>query len=81
MAFRITTFLGCQKSIDKKIIVCYNSFQWIVNSSNKPALNPTQAKAYLALITSGSLTPPQLPPKSRITRTNAYEVSQAARRA
>lgn len=37
-------------------------------------LNPTQAKAYLALISSGSLTPPQLSDKIQITRTNAYEV-------
>jgi sugar-specific transcriptional regulator TrmB len=37
-------------------------------------LNPTQAKAYIALITSGSLTPPQLATKVGITRTNAYEV-------
>src|SRR6266576_6612446 len=37
-------------------------------------LNPTQAKAYLALISQGSLTPPQLSDKNQITRTNAYEV-------
>jgi sugar-specific transcriptional regulator TrmB len=37
-------------------------------------LNTTQAKAYIALITSGSLTPPQLSDKIQITRTNAYEV-------
>lgn len=37
-------------------------------------LNQTQAKAYLALITAGSLTPPQLSDKIQITRTNAYEV-------
>jgi predicted transcriptional regulator len=37
-------------------------------------LNATQAKAYLALISSGSLTPPQLSDKIQITRTNAYEV-------
>ena len=40
-------------------------------------LNATQAKAYLALITSGSLTPPQLADKIQITRTNAYEVMTA----
>ena len=37
-------------------------------------LNQTQAKAYVALISAGSLTPPQLSDKIQITRTNAYEV-------
>ncbi|HEY6736620.1 MAG TPA: helix-turn-helix domain-containing protein [Candidatus Saccharimonadia bacterium] len=37
-------------------------------------LNATQARAYLALISAGSLTPPQLSDKIQITRTNAYEV-------
>ncbi|QQR52939.1 hypothetical protein IPG36_02400 [bacterium] len=37
-------------------------------------LNTTQARAYLALISNGTLTPPQLSDKIQITRTNAYEV-------
>lgn len=37
-------------------------------------LNPTQGKAYTAVITSGQITPPQLATKIGITRTNAYEV-------
>lgn len=37
-------------------------------------LNATQARAYVALISAGSLTPPQLSDKIKITRTNAYEV-------
>lgn len=37
-------------------------------------LNSTQAKAYLALVRHGSLTPPQLAKKTGETRTNAYTV-------
>lgn len=37
-------------------------------------LNTTQARAYLALISSGTLTPPLLSDKIQITRTNAYEI-------
>ncbi len=37
-------------------------------------LNPTQAKAYLALVRYGSLSPPELAKKTGETRTNAYTV-------
>lgn len=37
-------------------------------------LNQTQAKAYLALVRHGSLTPPELAKKTGETRTNAYTV-------
>lgn len=37
-------------------------------------LNPTQAKAYLALVRHGSLTPPELAKRTGETRTNAYTI-------
>lgn len=37
-------------------------------------LNEAQARAYVSLISGGSLTPPQLAEKTGVTRTNAYEV-------
>lgn len=45
-----------------------------VSLLEQAGLNATQGKAYIALITSGSLTPPSLAAKIGIARTNAYEV-------
>ena len=45
-----------------------------VSLLEQAGLNTTQGKAYIALITSGSLTPPSLAAKIGIARTNAYEV-------
>lgn len=40
----------------------------------KLGLNETQAKAYILLLKSGSLTPPQIARKLKLKRTNAYAV-------
>lgn len=45
-----------------------------VSLLEQAGLNGTQGKAYIALISSGSLTPPSLATKIGIARTNAYEV-------
>src|SRR5688572_27750472 len=65
--------LFCRNLIDIFYIFCYNPG---VNEEilTHLGLNPTQAKAYLAIVRHGSLTPPELAKNIGETRTNAYSV-------
>lgn len=58
------------------ILLCYNE-RMLHDLLNQIGLTDNQSAAYLCLITSGAMSPPQVAKKLSITRTNAYKVLDA----